>query len=61
MVKKHLKLLKKYCGEKYAVLNIRIHIPKYFKGFDSCKEIINKFYTTYSYKELIKYIDTIKC
>ena len=59
MIKKHYLLLKKYYGEKRALLEIRTHALYYLKGISGCKEIKNKIVQSKTEEELFKILRLI--
>ena len=59
MIKKHYQLLKKYNGEKMALLEIRSHYLWYMKGISGIKQYKNMITNCKSEKELFDVLDSI--
>ena len=57
MIKKHYELLKKYFGEKRALLEIRTHALYYLKGIPGSKEIKNEIVTCKDEKYLFEILN----
>jgi len=53
---KHIKLLKKYEGNKLAVLLIRPHLSQYFRTIPNHKQLVNSLMLLKDYKQIIKII-----
>ena len=60
MIKKHYFLLKKYCSEKKALLEIRLHALWYIKGIPGVKEFKNRITVCDSEECFLRLLEEIK-
>jgi tRNA-dihydrouridine synthase len=59
MIKLHLSILAKQCDKTYAIITIRSHISKYLRPIKNTSPIIDAFYRSTNYDELIKLLDSL--